>query len=64
MLENAPEVVSEVDRIPLLEKANQINRVTFYQSVGTAFDARSQFNVTIGELLADKPVFNFQNKQI
>ena len=63
LLENAPEVVSEVGYIPLPEKANRINKVTFYQGeVGTDFDARSQFNVAIDELLRRKPVFNFQDK--
>ena len=51
-LENAPEVVSEVGYVPLPEEAYQINEVTFYRGeVGTVFDGRSQFNVTIPELL-------------
>ncbi len=51
-LENAQEVVSEVGYIPLPEEAYQINEVTFYRGeVGTVFDGRSQFNVTIPELL-------------
>ena len=51
-LENVQEVVSEVGYISLPDEAYQINEVTFYRGeVGTVFDGRSQFNVTIPELL-------------
>ncbi len=51
-LENAPEVVSNVGYVPLPDEAYQINEVTFYRGeVGTVFDGKSQFNVTIPELL-------------
>ncbi|MEO0928000.1 MAG: PstS family phosphate ABC transporter substrate-binding protein [Cyanobacteria bacterium J06643_13] len=51
-LENAPEVVRKVSYVPLPDEAYQINEVTFYRGeVGTVFDGRSQFNVTIPELL-------------
>ena len=51
-LENVQEVVSEVGYISLPDEAYKINEVTFYRGeVGTVFDGRSQFNVTIPELL-------------
>ena len=57
-LENAPEVVSEVGYVPLPAEAYEINEVTFYRGeVGTVFDGRSQFNVTIPELLRKQARF-------
>lgn len=51
-LENAQEIVGKVGYVPLPDEAYQINEVTFYRGeVGTVFEGRSQFNVTIPELL-------------
>lgn len=51
-LENAQDIVGEVGYVPLPDEAYQINEVTFYRGeVGTVFEGRSQFDVTIPELL-------------
>ena len=51
-LDQAPELVTEVGYVPLPEEAYHINKVTFHKGeVGTVFEGRSQFNLTIPELL-------------
>ena len=51
-LENVAQVITQVGYVPLPEEAYKINEVTFYRGeVGTVFEGKSQFNVTIPELL-------------
>ena len=51
-LEQAPEIIPEVGYIPLPEEAYHLARVTFHKGeVGTVFEGKSQFNLTIPELL-------------
>lgn len=51
-LEQAPELVTVVGYVPLPEEAYHIDKVTFYRGeVGTVFEGKSQFNLTIPELL-------------
>lgn len=57
-LTQAPEVVSEVGYVPLPEEAYHINKVTFHKGeVGTVFEGKSQFNLTIPELLRKQARF-------
>jgi phosphate transport system substrate-binding protein len=51
-LDKAPEIVRDVGYVPLPEEAYHIDRVTFHQGeVGTVFGGKSQFDLTIPELL-------------
>ena len=51
-LSQAPEIVSEVGYVPLSEESYHIDKVTFHKGeVGTVFEGKSQFNLTIPELL-------------
>lgn len=51
-LRNVAQAVAQVGYVPLPEEAYKINEVTFYRGeVGTVFEGKSQFNVTIPELL-------------
>ncbi|MFP5274354.1 PstS family phosphate ABC transporter substrate-binding protein [Coleofasciculus sp.] len=57
-LENAPEIVSSVGYIPLPEEGYHLANVHFFQNkVGTVFDGKSEFNLTIGELLRKQKKF-------
>ena len=57
-LERAPELVSEVGYVPLPEEAYNIDKVTFHKGeVGTVFEGKSQFNLTIPELLRKQARF-------
>ena len=57
-LENAPEVVSSVGYIPLPEEGYHLINVHFFQNkIGTVFDGKSEFNLTIGELLRKQKTF-------
>ena len=57
-LSQAPELVSEVDYVPLPEEAYNIDKVTFHKGeVGTVFEGQSQFNLTIPELLRKQARF-------
>ena len=50
-LKNAPEIVKGVDYIPLTSESYSINEVTFYHGeVGTVFNGKSQFDLTLPEL--------------
>ncbi|MDJ1184254.1 PstS family phosphate ABC transporter substrate-binding protein [Roseofilum casamattae] len=51
-LEQAPQVVAEVGYVPLPDEAYHINEVTYNKGeVGTVFEGKSQFGLTIPELL-------------
>ncbi len=57
-LEKAPEIIPEVGYIPLPEEAYHIDGVTFHKGeVGTVFEGKSQFNLTIPELLRKQAQF-------
>ncbi len=57
-LAEAPETVDEVGYVPLPEEAYQIDKVTFHKGeVGTVFEGKSQFNLTIPELLRKQAKF-------
>ena len=57
-LDRAPELVSEVGYVPLPEEAYNIDKVTFHKGeVGTVFEGKSQFNLTIPELLRKQARF-------
>jgi phosphate transport system substrate-binding protein len=57
-LAQAPELVTEVGYVPLPEEAYHIDKVTFHKGeVGTVFEGRSQFNLTIPELLRKQAQF-------
>ncbi len=57
-LAQAPELVTEVGYVPLPEEAYQIDKVTFHRGeVGTVFEGKSQFNLTIPELLRKQAKF-------
>ncbi|NEO99195.1 MAG: PstS family phosphate ABC transporter substrate-binding protein [Symploca sp. SIO2E9] len=51
-LKRAPEIVSTVGYVPLPKEGYHLNKVHYNQGkVGTVFEGKSQFNLTIGELL-------------
>ncbi|NET07547.1 MAG: PstS family phosphate ABC transporter substrate-binding protein [Symploca sp. SIO2B6] len=51
-LEKAPEIVSTVGYVPLPKEGYHLNKVHYNQGkVGSVFEGKSQFNLTIGELL-------------
>jgi phosphate transport system substrate-binding protein len=57
-LDRAPEIVSDIGYIPLTEEAYHINWVTFHNGeVGTVFEGKSQFDVTLPELLRKRAEF-------
>jgi phosphate transport system substrate-binding protein len=57
-LEKAPEVVSKVGYVPLPEEGYQLTKIHFERGkVGTVFDGKSEFNLTIGELLRKQATF-------
>lgn len=57
-LAQAPELVTEVGYVPLPEEAYHINKVSFHRGeVGTVFEGKSQFNLTIPELLRKQARF-------
>ena len=57
-LEKAPEIIPEVGYIPLPEEAYHIDKVTFHKGeVGTVFEGKSQFDLTIPELLRKQAQF-------
>lgn len=57
-LAQAPEIVSQVGYVPLPEEAYHIEGVSFHKGkVGTVFEGRSQFDLTIPELLRKQAKF-------
>ncbi len=57
-LEKAPEVVSQVGYVPLPEDGYQLTKIHFQRGkVGTVFEGKSAFNLTIGELLRKQASF-------
>jgi len=57
-LNKAPEIVSSVGYVPLSEDGYHLIGVHFYRTkVGTVFDGKSEFNLTIGELLRKQATF-------
>jgi len=57
-LKNAEKIVEEVGYIPLTEEHYHLDQVTFYNGeAGTVFEGKSQFDVTLGELLRKKAKF-------
>ena len=57
-LAQAPELVSKVGYVPLPQEAYLIDKVAFHRGeVGTVFEGKSQFNLTIPELLRKQPKF-------
>ena len=57
-LAQAPELVTEVGYVPLPEEAYLMNKVAFHKGeVGTVFEGKSQFNLTIPELLRKQARF-------
>ncbi len=57
-LNKAPEIIPEVGYIPLPAEAYHIDEVTFHKGeVGTVFEGKSQFNLTIPELLRQQAQF-------
>ncbi|MDY6784664.1 MAG: PstS family phosphate ABC transporter substrate-binding protein [Cyanobacteriota bacterium] len=57
-LENAPQLVEKIGYIPLPEEAYNINQVKFNKGeVGTVFEGKSQFDLTIPELLRKQEEF-------
>lgn len=57
-LEKAPELVESIGYIPLPEEAYHINQVKFNKGeVGTVFEGKSQFDLTIPELLRKQEQF-------
>lgn len=62
-LAQAPKTSNEVGYIPLPEEAYHINKVAFHRGeVGTVFEGKSQFNLTISELLKKQPQFQSSNE--
>lgn len=57
-LENAPEVVTQSGYIPLPEEGYHLTKIHFQRGkVGTVFEGKSEFNLTIGELLRKQAKF-------
>ena len=57
-LEKAPEIVRSVGYVPLPEDGYHLIKVHFYKTkVGTVFDGKSEFNLTISELLRKQATF-------
>jgi phosphate transport system substrate-binding protein len=57
-LNNAEKIVAEVGDIPLTNEHYHLDNVTLFNGeVGTVFEGKSQFNVTLAELLRKKAKF-------
>jgi phosphate transport system substrate-binding protein len=57
-LEKAPQMVSSVGYVPLPEEGYYLTKIHFQRGkVGTVFDGKSEFNLTIGELLRKQATF-------
>jgi phosphate transport system substrate-binding protein len=57
-LNNAETIVEEVGYIPLTEEHYHLDKVTFYNGEsGTVFEGKSQFDVTLSELLRKRAKF-------
>lgn len=57
-LNNAEKIVAEIGYIPLTDEHYHLGNVTFFNGeVGTVFEGKSQFNVTLAELLRKKAKF-------
>jgi phosphate transport system substrate-binding protein len=57
-LKEAPELVSQVGYIPLSEEGYQLAKIHFERGkVGTVFEGKSAFNLTMGELLRKQATF-------
>ncbi|MDJ0593098.1 MAG: PstS family phosphate ABC transporter substrate-binding protein [Pleurocapsa sp. MO_226.B13] len=57
-IEQAPEVVTQVGYVPLPEDGYQLTEIHFQRGkVGTVFEGKSAFNLTIGELLRKQATF-------
>jgi phosphate transport system substrate-binding protein len=57
-LEKAPQIVSSVGYVPLPEDSYYLTKIHFQRGkVGTVFDGKSEFNLTIGELLRKQATF-------
>ena len=57
-LKKAPEIVSFVGYVPLPEEGYKLTQMHFQRGkVGTVFDGKSEFNLTIGELLRKQASF-------
>jgi phosphate transport system substrate-binding protein len=57
-LQNAPELVSQVGYIPLSEEGYHLAKIHFERGkVGTVFEGKSAFNLTMGELLRKQATF-------
>ncbi len=57
-LENGQTIVEEVGYIPLTDEHYHLDRVTFFNGeVGTVFDGKSEFDLTLAELLRKKAKF-------
>jgi phosphate transport system substrate-binding protein len=62
-LDNAEKLATEVGYVPLTEEHYHLALVTFYNGeVGTVFEGKSQFDVTISELLRKKAKFEVVEK--
>ncbi|PSF32653.1 protein sphX [Aphanothece hegewaldii CCALA 016] len=62
-LDHAPKAVTEVGYIPLPEEAYHLAQVQFQRfEVGTVFDGKAQYNLTIAELLRKQAQFETANK--
>lgn len=57
-LEKAPELVTQVGYVPLPEEGYHLAKINFQRfKVGTVFDGKSQFDLTLGELLKKQAKF-------
>lgn len=57
-LQKAPEIVNDVGYIPLTEEGYHLASIHFQRfKVGTVFDGKAEFNLTIGELLRKQAKF-------
>jgi phosphate transport system substrate-binding protein len=62
-LDHAPQAVAEVGYIPLPEEGYHLAKVTFQKfEVGTVFEGKAQYNLTIGELLRKQAQFETANQ--
>jgi len=57
-LKEAPEIVRQVGYIPLSEEGYKLATIHFQRGkVGTVFDGKSAFNLTMGELLRKQATY-------
>lgn len=57
-LDKVPEIAPSIGYVPLPEEGYQLTKVHFYNTkVGTVFDGKSEFNLTLGELLRKQAQF-------